>query len=163
MNLWCNFSKNYHCSLWKIKFRSQNVLKFSWNIGPFFPQSQITLSILRWHTLYSPHFCYWRAWKRVKQCSQSSVKWWIDLVAQIDVLLLGDQGDYCYLSSPSSTTFFPAVWFEFRMFCVATIHNRRGTNHLIDPRWRLALWALWVFERRFEKFRGLWTQSCWLP
>ena len=53
-------------------------------------------------------------------------------MAQIDVLLLGDQGDYCYLSSPSST-FFPAVWFEFRMFCVATIHNGRGTNHLIAP------------------------------
>ena len=135
---------------WKSKLKYQYVSKYYWkyvpnnirNICPSSSQNQIILSSLRWITLYSPHFCYWRAWKRVKQCSQSSVKWWIDLVAQIDVLLLGDQGDYCYLSSPSST-FFPAVWFEFRMFCVATIHNGRGTNHLIDPRWRL---ALWVFE-----------------
>ena len=47
------------------------------------------------------------------------------------MLLLGDQGPHCYLSS---TTFFSLVRIPYVMR--TTIHNRRGTNHLIDPRFR---------------------------
>ena len=50
------------------------------------------------------------------------------------MLLLGDQGPHCYLSS---STFFSVVRIPYVMR--TTIHNRRGTNHLIDPRFRSEL------------------------
>ena len=50
------------------------------------------------------------------------------------MLLLGDQRPHCYLSS---STFFSVVRIPYVMR--TTIHNRRGTNHLIDPRFRSEL------------------------